>query len=164
MRSTDLKFTKEIRFPGSAEVVAAMLSDKAFRERVAQEAGAASYSVLVEETADGVRSVIDTSQPTDGLPGVAAKFLGSTFDIHQEEVWSSATSGRLTVSIPGKPGTVNGTVSLTEQGEETVQTVDAVIKVGIPLVGGKVETIIGSALGRVLKVQQRVGAEWLAEG
>jgi hypothetical protein len=95
LRSTDLKFTKEIRFPGSAEVVAAMLSDKAFRERVAQEAGAASYSVLVEETADGVRSVI---------------------------------------------------------------------KVGIPLVGGKVETIIGSALGRVLKVQQRVGAEWLAEG
>jgi hypothetical protein len=45
-----------------------------------------------------------------------------------------------------------------------VQTVDAEIKVGIPLIGGKVEAIIGSALGRVLKIQQRVGGEWLTEG
>jgi len=159
-----VRFIKEIRFPGNAEVVVAMLTDKAFRERVAQEAGAASYSVVVEETGQGVKSVIDTSQPTDGLPGVAAKFLGSTFDIHQEEVWSSTTAGLLTVTIPGKPGTVNGTVSLAEHGKETVQTVHAEIKVGIPLIGGKVEAIIGSALGRVLKIQQRVGGEWLAEG
>jgi len=159
-----VRFTKEIRFPGNAEAVAAMLTDKAFRERVAQEAGAASYSVVVEQTGEGVKSVVDTSQPTDGLPGVAAKFLGSSFDIHQEELWTTATKGLLTVTIPGKPGTVRGTVSLAEQGEETVQTVDAEIKVGIPLIGSKVEAIIGSALGRVLKIQQRVGGEWLAEG
>jgi hypothetical protein len=65
------------------------------------------------------------------------------------------------VTIPGKPGRVTGTVRLREDGAETVQTVDAEVKVSIPLVGGKVEKIICSALGHVLTVQQRVGADWL---
>lgn len=156
------KFHKEIRFTGDLAEVFAMLADKAFREKVAESAGAESWTVTVEQRGEGVKAVVDTSQSTAGFPGVAQKVLGSHFDIHQEEDWTSPTDGTMTVTIPGKPGSVRGTVTLHQDGAEVVQTVDADIKVSIPLVGGKVESLIGSAVGSVLKTQQRVGADWLA--
>ena len=156
-----MKFLKEIRFPADRDTVFAMLADPAFREEVAREAGADTWDIDVTEVGDGIRATVDTSQSTQGLPSAAVKILGSSFDIAQEENWSSPTEGTLGVTIPGKPGSVKGTVSLREDGAETVQTVDAEIKVSIPLIGGKVEKIIGSALGSVLKTQQSVGADWL---
>lgn len=156
-----MRFHKEIRFPAGHDAVWAMLADPAFRERVAQEAGAGAYDVSVRPQGDGMVATVRSTQSTDGLPSAATKVLGSSYDIEQEETWESPQAGTLRVSIPGKPGRVTGTVSLRGDGAETVQSVDAEVKVSIPLVGGKVEKIIGSALGHVLKVQERVGADWL---
>lgn len=157
-----MKFHKEIRFTGDLETVFAMLADKAFREKVAETAGADTWQVTVEERGAGAHAVVDTSQSTAGFPGPAVKVLGSHFDIHQEEEWTSPTEGTMLVTIPGKPGSVHGTVTLRQVGSEVVQTVDADIKVGIPLVGGKIEKLIGSAVGSVLRTQESVGADWLA--
>lgn len=157
-----MRFHKEIRFPAAHDAVWAMLADPAFRERVAQEAGSGRHDVSVRPQGGGLVATVRSTQSTQGLPSAATKLLGSSYQIEQEETWESPRAGTLRVSIPGKPGRVVGTVSLREDGAQTVQTVEAEVTVSIPLVGRKVEKVIGSALGHVLKVQQRVGADWLA--
>lgn len=156
-----MKFRKEIRFDAGVDDVYAMLVSAAFRERVAEEAGATSWDVQVTETPDGVRSLVESTAPTSGLPGFAKSVIGSQMSIRQEEVYRGQ-QGTLTVTLPGKPGSLNGQITLTEDGAATVQTVTAEVKVSIPLVGGRIEKLIGQVMGNLLKLQGRVGAAWLA--
>lgn len=157
-----MRFTKSFELPGTIEQVRAVLDDADFREEVAREAGATTVEASVEENDDGsLMAVVDTRQPTTGMPALATKFLGDELAIHQEEQWDSLDSASLLVSIPGQPGKVTGSVSLVESGGVTVQTVEADIKVSIPLVGGKIEKLIGSVLGHVLKIQAARATAWL---
>ena len=66
------------------------------------------------------------------------------------------------MTIPGKPGEMKGTARLTESGGVTTETVDLDIKVGIPLVGGKIEGLIADLLLKALKVENRVGRDYLS--
>ena len=155
-----MRFSKAITFDAPPDVVFAMLSDPEFRMRCAAEAGADSYDATVTPNGDGIDATLDTEQSTQGLPGLARKFLGSTFALHQEEHWSSPSLGTMTVTVPNA-GSFHGTVSLAASGTGSVQTVEADVKVGIPLVGGKIEALVCSGIGHSVKIQQRVGADWL---
>ena len=159
-----MRFHKEIELHGGLDEVRELLLDPGFREQVAREAGAVEVAVQVTRDGDTAHAVIDTEQPTTGMPSLATRFLGGRLAIHQEEDWSSPTGGSLEVTIPGQPGRITGTVALTERDGLTVQTVDADVSVRIPLVGGKVEKLIGSVLGHVLKLQAQVGNERLRSG
>lgn len=157
-----MKFSKSITFTAPPERVFALLGDRDFREEVCRVAGAESYDVSVETTASGLDSTIETRSPVDGMPSVVKKFLGSSLTLRQTESWDSPNSGTISVSIPGTPGEIFGTLQLAPGPGGAVQTVEADIKVGIPLVGRKIEAMIGSGLGHVLKVQARVAADWLS--
>lgn len=157
-----MHFHKEISFPGQLDDVAEMLGSEAFRREVAQRAGAHEIEVSRTETAEGVVSTVDSRQPATGFPSVAQKFLGAELHIRQVETWTSHDHAELDVAVPGTPGHVRGTVRLEQRGAETVQIVDAEIKVRVPLLGGQIETLIGRVLGYVLKLQAVVGAEHLA--
>ncbi|MFS3128153.1 DUF2505 domain-containing protein [Nocardioides sp. Bht2] len=156
-----MKFHKQIRFAAPVDEVYAMLVSPEFRERVAAEAGATSWDVQVTETPDGVRSLVQSTAPTTGLPGFARSVVGSQLSIRQEETYRGQ-AGTLNVTLPGKPGSLTGQITLAADGAETVQTVNAEVKVSIPLVGGKIEKLIGQVMGNLLKLQGRVGAAWLA--
>lgn len=157
-----MRFHKAVEFPGSLEQVRELLDDPDFRDDVARAAGAGDVDVTVEEYDDGsVVVTTDSSQSTAQMPSIASKYLGGTLQIHQEEEWASPVSGTLTVTIPGQPGNVTGTLALQERGDATVQTVDAEIKVAIPLLGGRIEKLIGQLLGNALKLQARLAAERL---
>ncbi len=66
------------------------------------------------------------------------------------------------MEIPGKPGDMRGTVALRESGGTTTETVDLTVKVGIPLVGGKLEGLIADLLLKALRAENTVGRAWLA--
>jgi hypothetical protein len=157
-----MKFHKEFRFEAPLADVYAMLADPAFREKVAAEAGAVSYEVTVTpDLADGFASVVETQQSSRDLPGIARKFLGDEYTIRQEETWAHPDEGALDVTIPGASGVIGGVVSLAADGEATVQTYDLDIDVHMPLLGRKVEKLVGQVLGNLLKLQGRVGNDWL---
>lgn len=159
-----MKFSKTIRFDAPPGAVFAMLGDSAFREEVCRAVGADSYDVSVTSTETTFEAMVETSSPVDGMPTIVRKFLGSTLTLHQVERWTSPTVGTMEVSLPGTPGSFRGTIVLGPDGPDgtgSAQTVEADIKVGVPLVGSKIEAMIGSGLGHVLKVQARVGADWL---
>ena len=157
-----MRFTKTIAFDAAPDAVFRLLGDRAFREEVCRAAGAASYDVSVTATDTGLESVIETASPVDGMPAMVRKLLGASLRLRQEEHWTSPAAGTMRVSIPGTPGSIHGTLSLVAADGGAAQTVEADIKVAIPLIGGKIETMVASGLGHVLKVQARVAADWLS--
>jgi hypothetical protein len=158
-----MKFHKEFRFEAPLADVYAMLGDTAFREKVASEAGADSYHVSVTPNGtDGFASVVETQQSSEDLPGIARKYLGDEYTIRQEETWANPDEGALDVTIPGASGVIGGVVSLAAAGEATVQTYDLDIDVHMPLFGRKVEKLVGQVIGNLLKLQGRVGNDWLS--
>ena len=118
--------------------------------------------VSVEPRGDGTQVRIEQVQPAVGIPSFARKFVGDEIQIVQTESWGSADRADVTVTIPGKPGDMTGHAVLAESGGRTTETVDLTVKVGIPLVGGKLEGLIADLLLKALKTEERVGHEWLA--
>ncbi len=153
----------ELAYDSPVEDVAAMLADPAFREEVCDYQRVISREVTITRSgADGMEVVIDMVQPARGIPSFAQKFVGDTINIVQTESWSSPTRGSITVAIPGKPGEMSGTATLAEAGSGTVETVELTVKVGIPLVGGKLEGLIAGLLEKALVAENTVGREWLS--
>jgi hypothetical protein len=156
------RITHDLTYDAPLADVAAMLADPAFREEVCAFQRVLRSSVDIEPDGDGFRARIEQVQAAKGIPSFASKFVGDEIQIVQTERWASADRGDITVEIPGKPGDMRGTAQLRESGGTTTETVDLTVKVGIPLVGGKLEGLIGDLLLKALKAENVAGRQWLA--
>ncbi len=154
----------ELTYDASIDAVTAMLADPAFREQVCTDQGVLRQSVTIEGDAatDGMEVNIDQIQTADGIPSFAKKFVGDEINIVQHESWESPRRGDVRVTIPGKPGEMIGTVTVTESGGTVTETVILDIRVGIPLVGGKIEGLISDLLLKALKSENRTGRAYLS--
>lgn len=151
------RITHELTYDAPLEEVRAMLLDEEFRKAVAVAQRAKRSTVEIE----GSSVRFETVQPADGIPSFAKKFVGDEIVIDQRETWTGDTAD-VHVAIPGKPGEMKGSAALRAVGEQTVETVDLTVKVNIPLVGGKIEGLIGDMLVKALKAENRAGKEYLA--
>jgi hypothetical protein len=141
--------------------VRAMLADATFREDVCDFQRVLRRTVTVEPHGARMKVVIDQYQAAAGIPSFAKKFVGDEINIVQTETWSDDANAAVHVAIPGKPGDMTGTIRLRESGGTTTETVDFTIKVGIPLVGGKIESLISDLLLKALRAEHKVGREHL---
>lgn len=159
-----MRFSQELAYDASPENVRAMLGDPAFRKRVCEAMHASRHAVSVEDGGAGLTVVVDQTQPARGIPGFARRFVGDEIRIVQRETWTSGTRASITLEIPGKPGTFDGTVSLggSPGGAGTVETVSGEVTVRVPMVGGKLEGLVGDLFRTALQTEQRVGEAWLA--
>lgn len=151
------KLTKQLRYDASAQAVAAMLDDPAFREAVLERQQVLRGSVDI----DGDVARIEQVRSGGDIPAFARRLVGDEIVIVQTETWDSPTSATVELAIPGKPGEAVGTLRLSESGGTTTATVDLAVNVRIPLVGGRVETLIADMLERALEKEHEVGVEWL---
>lgn len=69
----------------------------------------------------------------------------------------------VSVTIPGQPGSISGTRRLVADGQATLDTFDGEATARIPLVGGKIEKLIGDKLKNGWDIEHGVGIEWLEE-
>jgi len=158
-----MRFSHEMRYDRSPEQVHAMLMEPAFREAVCEAATATiRYDVDVTATGDEATVRVEQWQPATHIPSFARKFVGDEIEIRQTETWSDPSGASLVVEIPGKPGRLTGTITLAADGDGTVETVSGELKVGIPMVGGKLEKMISDLLVVALRSEERVGRSWLA--
>jgi hypothetical protein len=165
-----IKIEHTLRYDAPPAQVFAMLSDASFREEVCRAQHATQCDVTIDErsegtatgTAVGMTVVVDQQRPSDGIPAFAQKFVGDTIHIRQHEEWRDGDGADLEVTIPGKPGRLDGTITLRPDGDGTVETVSGELKVSIPLVGGKVEVLIAELLEHALQSEERVGRTWLS--
>jgi hypothetical protein len=158
-----MRFEHEVRYDAAPEAVFAMLGETAFREEVCKEQGLSGCTVRID-TSDATMSVdITQTRSSEDIPGFARKFVGDEIHIRQQEEWSGATDAVLEVTIPGKPGHLKGTAALRPDGAGTVHAIAGDLKVSIPMVGGKIESLIAELLHHALEAEQRVGARRLAD-
>lgn len=154
----------ELRYDGATpEQVYAMLSDPEFRDAVCEFQRYPRREVTITPTAAGMDVKVDQHRPATEVPSFARKLVGEELNIVQTETWSSATSAALHVTIPGKPGDMKGTVTLTGDATGTTEVVAVEVKASIPLIGGKIESLIGDMLGKALRAENKVGKDWLAQ-
>ena len=154
------RLVHEMTYDAPADRVLEMLADPAFREEVCDYQRVLRRTVTVETTGSGMDVVIDQFQSVKGLPSFATKLVGDEVNIVQRESWTG-TRGDIEVTIPGKPGDMKGTAVIVESDGVTTETVDLTIKVGIPLVGGKIEGLISDLLLKALKAENKVGRAYL---
>jgi hypothetical protein len=142
--------------------VASMLADPTFREEVCEATGKVRHDVTISGSGPGMHVVLDQVQSSTGVPSYAQRFVGNEINIVQVEDWSAIDAAAVAISIPGKPGEMSGTISLADNGGTTTEDVALDIRVGIPLVGGKIEQLVGDLLVAALKIENRVGRDYLS--
>ena len=157
----------ELRYDGvTPEQVYAMLATPEFREKVCEFQRFPRRTVTITPSGAGIEAgmvvKVDQHRPATEVPAFARKLVGEEINIVQDETWHSPTSADLAVSIPGKPGHMNGAVTLTGDGTGTTEVVEVEVKVSVPLIGGRLEGFIGDMLLKALKAENKVGREWLA--
>jgi len=161
-----MRFEHHTTYAAPAARVLAMLADPAFRTAVSTRQGALSHDVRIEGvpgvgTGMGVR--VDQVLPTTGVPPAAAKFVGEEIRITRSESWPAATEGQVEIAIPGKPGQLVGTLTLTESAGQTTLALDSDLTVAIPFIGAKLETLVGDLFRRALDSEAEVARSWLAD-
>ena len=157
----DMLLRHEIVYDAPLADVFAMLSDPMFRQAAAEATGVISAEVDITPSGEGISVRIDQVQPTEGVPGFAKRFAGETTRAVQTEEWSSPAGGTISIETPGKPTSINGTLSLTESGGRTTETLEAEVKVKVPLIGGKLESLMADLVAAGMDKEQTAGAAWL---
>ena len=156
------RLTYDLTYDAPMIAVGEMLMDAAFREQVCDAQHALRKTVSVGQDGGGMKVVVDMVQAADGIPGFAKRFVGDEIQLVQTERWSDIENARVEVVIPGKPGQMSGTVSLRESRGTTTETVEMEIRVSIPLVGGKIESLIADLLRKALRAENATGRAHLA--
>jgi hypothetical protein len=157
-----MQIRHRLSYAASPEDVYTMLSDAAFRERVCDAMGVVSRHVEVERGDTGVTVRIEMVQRTVGLPGFATRVVGEETRVVQSERWVAGEGADLELEIPGKPGHIRGRIGLVGSGEGTVETFAGEARIGIPLVGGRLERLIERLFVQGMDTEQAVGRRWLA--
>jgi hypothetical protein len=149
-------------YPGTTvEAVYAMLGDPAYRKAVSDYQKVVDFHCDIEPAGAGMKVRMEQAHSADGIPAFAQRMVGGEIRFVQEESWSSPSGGDIQVTIPGKPGDMKGTVSISQAGEDVVQRVDLGIKVAVPLIGGKLEDLVAGFMTKALDAENKVGVKWL---
>lgn len=159
-----MRFRHELFYDATPDQVFEMLADPAFRERVSEAQDVVSATIGVQRTEEGFVFTNDQVQRTDGLPSFARKFAGDTTRAIQVEEWGDASAGTLRIEAPGKPSSIGGTIALVPDGDRTTQVFELEIKVKVPLIGGKLESLLEDQVRSGLDVEHEVGRSWLSGG
>ena len=141
--------------------VYAMLGDPAYRKAVGDYQKVTDFACDITPVDGGMEVRLEQAYGTDRIPAFAQRLVGSEIRFVQEESWSSPSAADVHVTIPGKPGDMTGTTTLTQAGDDVVQQIDLAVKVSIPLVGGKVEDLIAGFIGKAFQAENKVGVKWL---
>lgn len=162
-----MRVEDEIRYPADPRTVATMLADPEFVERKVAATHALSQDVEVVGDAEGSFTVTSRrTMPTDDLPDAARTFVGQTLDIRQVEAWEApgadgSRAGTIVVEVVGAPLRLTGTLTLTSQGDETVQLLTGDLKSSIPIMGSRLEQMAQPAFMAGIRKEAQVGREWL---
>jgi hypothetical protein len=103
------------------------------------------------------------------LPGLVTQLHAGDLCIRREETWGPVTGGAATGSVVGSivdaPVNLAGTVALEPIDETggTRLTFRATVQVRVPIIGGKLESIIGTRLAELIAAEQRFTTEWIAK-
>ncbi|MHA6619703.1 DUF2505 domain-containing protein [Pseudonocardia sp. DLS-67] len=151
------------------EVYATMVDPDYLRARLHRIGGPSAD--LLDHSADveGARYRLRHGLDAEDLPSVVRSVLPGELTIERSERWTREDSGRylgdVDVTMAGAPGSANGALrlrDLPDGGSEL--SVRADVQVSVPLIGGKIEGIVGEQVQKLLAAEAAFTQEWLAAG
>ena len=161
-----MKFDDKHVLTKPAKTVMKMYSDKAFFERKYKELGAWDIEVLEHSKSDKAfrikcRFQIKNDAP---LPDFAKKFLGESMSVTQTDTWDLVRmTGHIDTELKGTPVKVSADMALKDQGAGSVNEMKWNVSCGIPLIGGKLESVVGNDIQGKSKTDAKITAKILAD-
>lgn len=140
-----MKFEDKHPFDKPAATVIKMFSDRAYFERKYKDLGGWDIEVLEhEKSAKKFRiKVRYTIKASGQIPAFAQKFLGDSSTVTQQDAWDlEKMTGRLDVEVKGLPAKVSADMTLKSDGKGAANHLIWNVSCGIPLIGGKLESVI----------------------
>ena len=159
-----MKFHKVLTYEASPEAVFAMLSDETFRTKVCEAQEVVTHTVTITPSGEGFSLVMNQEQNTKDLPTIAKKIAGDTTTAVIQEDWKGVGGGSLSITAPGKPTSATGTIRLEATASGTQEIVELEVKVKVPLIGGKLESLMAEQIESGYDVEHAVGTAWLGGG
>jgi hypothetical protein len=165
-------FDLSAEYEGSVDEVHRAYSEPEYwRARLADipvdDARLESIRIGGESGDDGTIEVVTLQAVhSHNLPALVTQLHRGDLCIRREETWGPVTDGTATASIAGSilgtPVNVAGTAELSpiEKGGARL-TFRITIGVRVPIIGGKVENIIGTHLAELVSREQRFTTDWI---
>ncbi|HTX97717.1 MAG TPA: DUF2505 domain-containing protein [Mycobacterium sp.] len=162
-------------YDGSVEEVHRAFTDARYwRARLAESGAdvATLESIRVgSEAGDDDTVAVVTLQVIQShkLPGMVTQLHNGDLCIRREESWGPVTDGAAEGSVAGlivnAPVNLAGTALLAPiEGTGAARlTLRAIVQVRVPIIGGKLENIIGARLAELVAAEQRFTTEWIAK-
>ncbi len=161
------RYTGQMHFEVAPDVVFAAQSDPDYVVWKHENMAAFDVSAEVEETGTGVTISSSRKLPAE-IPAAARRFVGDSITIDEVHRWSHPETdgtrhGIVTASFGGAPMSVKGTLELRPEGTGSVMAVVIDSKASVPLVGGKLEGVVGEQFMRALRKEQEIAPKWFSE-
>ena len=161
------RFSGDIHFDAAPDVVFAAQSDPHYVVWKHEHMAAFDVSADVEE--DGSNVVVSSSRKLPAeIPSAAKRFVGESITIDEVHTWSHAETdgtrtGTVRATFGGAPLEVKGTLELHPDGDGSVMNVVVDVKASVPMVGGKLEGIVGEQFTRAMRKEQEIAPQWFTE-
>jgi hypothetical protein len=129
--------------------------------------GSASLDSLNTSPSGEVTVRLRIGMLRDRLPKVVTQLRRGDLEMVRNETWTPTGDGRaiadISVTVPGAPLSAAGQAVLEPQGDGSRLTYTATVAVKVPVVGGKIEHIIGEQTLDEISRLQRFTTEWITE-
>lgn len=160
-----MELTQSASYDATPEQIFAIVTDPAFREQACEKTRALSYQVTVTESGGDTVVRVQREMPSDDVPDIARKFVGSTLTVVQTETWHPAGPDGSRVAdvrgeIPGTPVSLKGTARITGGAGQAVQAIELDVKVAVPLIGKKIEPFVVDAIRSGLVKEHELAHAW----
>jgi hypothetical protein len=152
-------------YDATGEEIFAIVTDATFREQVCEQTKSLSYDVKVTQAGGDTVVRVERELPSDNLPDIARKFVGQTLTVVQTETWHPAKpdgsrDADVKGEIAGAPVTIKGTARIAAEAGQTVQAIQLDVKVAVPLIGKKIESLVVDAIRAGLVKEYELGHVW----
>ena len=155
--------------PYTADEVYATMVDPAYlRARLERIGGPGA--ALLEHSADvqGARYRLRLGLDAKDLPSVVRSVMAGNVTIERDERWTRQDSGRyrgeVAVTIVNAPASATGGMRLRDLPDGGCElNVRADVRVSVPLIGAKIEGVVGEQVQRLLAAETAFTQTWLAD-
>ena len=158
----------QMTYDATCDQVFAMMVDPAYVEAKLTGTGGKNPQIEVSEEGSGtiVKAIRDLPA---NVPSFVKSFTGESIHVDETDRWSpaddlGARTCAVALTFEGTPSTVSGSLNLRPEGDGCVIDTKFEIKVSVPLVGGKIESVIGEQIERGINKENQIGRDWLAKG
>ncbi len=143
----------EDRFACSPEKLYELLANNSFDDELMDALSMKKECLETKETANGVNYKIRLTNP-DPMPAIASKFTGDKLAYVETRCWNKAKCANtwdIAPEIRGASVEAKGCTEIVADGHGCLRRTTGSIKVGIPLIGRKIEEMVEKSIRETFK-------------